>query len=111
NFLLWSKTDKNSNRTFDNPDQGTVTATLSYQVNTPQDGYYEAILMRFPFYNGAANYLQQQESNGVVSVYASVFYHSGSGKVYKAIADSTGQDPTDTDYFQEIPIDQLYTLI
>src|SRR5690606_30851267 len=29
----------------------------------------------------------------------------------KAIADSTGQDPTDTDYFQEIPIDQLYTLI
>lgn len=111
NYLLWSKTDQDGVRTFDNPAQGTVTSNLSYTVNTPEDGYYEGILMRFTPYNAGANYVEQQESGGVVSVYASVFYYASTGKVYKAIADSTGQDPEDTDFFQEVPIAQMYTLI
>lgn len=110
NYLLWSKTDKDGNRTFTNPDQGDVYATLQYQVSTLLDGWFEAILMRFTPYSGAANYVEQQESNGVVTQYASIVADVD-GSIYKAIAPSIGQSVTDTDYFELVPTEQLYTLI
>lgn len=111
NFLLWSKTDLDGNRSFTYPEQGSLTNNLSYTVTTTTDGYYEAVLMRITPYNAGANYVEQVESGGVVSLYASVFYYPTTGKVYRSIADSTGQDPEDTDFFEEVPLEQLFTLI
>lgn len=101
-YLLWSKTDKDGNRVFDNPDDGNVLSILSWPVNTLKDGYYEAILLRIQPYDAGANYVEQQQSGSTITQYASVFYHATTDKVYKAIAASTGQAPTNTNYFEEV---------
>jgi hypothetical protein len=110
-YLLWSKTDKNGTRVFDDPDQGNVLTNLQYIVNTPIDGHYEAIVLRIQPYNAGSNYVEEQTSGAAITQYASVFYYATTGKVYKAIAASTGQDPEDTDYFEEVTAENLYTLI
>lgn len=110
-FVLWSKTDEDGNRVFTNPDQGDVLTKLIYSVDSLVSGLYELIWLRFQFYDAAANYVEQQSSGGVITQYASVFYYGTTGKVYKAIAPSTGQDPEDTNYFVEVPLGDLYTLI
>jgi hypothetical protein len=110
-FVLWSKTDKDGNRSLDNPDQGDVLNKTVYTVNTPISGLYELIWLRIQFYDVAANYVEEQESGGVITQYASIFYYSTTGKVYKAIAPSTGEDPEDTDFFVEVPLDQLQTIL
>jgi len=102
NFLLWSKTDKDGNRTFDNPDFGNELSIMQWQVNTPVDGYYEAIWMRIQPYSAVANYVEQQQSGSTITQYASVFYYATTDKVYKAIAPSQGQNPTNTNFFQEV---------
>lgn len=109
NFLLWSKTDKDGNRTFDNPSTGNELSILQWSVNTPKDGYYEGILLRVPLYNYSEAYVIEQSSGGVISQYASVFYYATTDKVYKTIQANTGQVPTDTDYFEEVT--DLSTLI
>lgn len=111
NYLLWSKTDQNSVRTFTNPNQGSVLATTSYNVQTLSDGWYEGILMRFGIYDVNAAYVEQQESGGVVTQYASVFYYGTTDKVYKSIAPSIGQNPTDTNFFVEVTVVEFEPLI
>lgn len=109
NFLLWSKTDKDGNRTFDNPNFGNELSIMQWQVNTPKDGYYEAIWMRIQLYDAAANYVEQQQSGSTITQHASAFYYPSTDKVYKAIAPSQGQNPTNTNFFQEVT--DLSTLI
>lgn len=111
NYLLWSKTDKEGNRTFDNPSHGDELSTLSYAVNSLVDGYYEAILMRITPYNAGSNYVEQQSSGGVVTQWASIIYNPGNESVYQAIAPSTGQDPTDPAYFTPLYIADLPSII
>lgn len=110
-FVLWSKTDKDGNRVFTNPDQGDVLTKLIYTVAAVVSGLYELIWLRIQFYSAGANYVEEQTSGGVITQYASVFYYGTTGKVYKAIVPSTGQDPTDTNYFVEVTVASLYTLI
>jgi hypothetical protein len=110
-FVLWSKTDKNGTRVFTNPAQGNVLTNLQYTLASLIDGWYELIRLRIQFYNALTNYVEEQSSGGGITQYASVFYYETTGKVYKAIAASTGQDPEDTDYFEEVSIDDMYTLI
>jgi hypothetical protein len=105
--LLWSKTDKNGLRTFTNPDQGDVLNNLSYTVTTLTDGWYEGINVRIQPYDAGANYVEEQSSGGSITQYASIFYYATDGKYYKAIAPSTGQTPTDTDYFEEVTLTTL----
>ena len=97
NYLLWSKTDKNGVRDFDNPSQGNVLSNLSYAVNTPIDGYYEGILMRFNIYD-----------NGQAYVAGDAVYYLGS--VYTATGATTGNLPTDLNFWSA-PITDLSTLI
>lgn len=92
NYLLWSKTDSKGVRTFDNPNEGNVFSTLSYQVDTLVDGLYEAILLRITPYSNVANYVEQQQSGNVITQYASIVYD---GAVYQCIAPVTGVAPTD----------------
>lgn len=101
-YVLWSKTDMNGLRTFSNPDQGNVLTNLQYSVATLTDGWYELIVPRIQPYNAGSNYVEEQSSGGVVTQYASIFYYGTTGKVYQAIAPSTGQDPEDTNYFAEV---------
>lgn len=116
-FILWSKTDKTGARTFFNPDQGNVLTNLQYTVSTTAggtttvDGWYELISVRIQPYSAGANYVEQQESGGLITQYASVFYYSTTGKIYKAIAASTGQDPEDTNYFEEVPLSALAEIL
>jgi hypothetical protein len=63
--------------------------------------------MRFGLYDGATAYIEEQSSGGVITQYASIVYYSGA--VYKCIAPSTGNLPTDTDYFEVVT--DLSTLI
>jgi hypothetical protein len=111
NFMLWSKTDQSGNRVFDNPNQGAVLSTISYEVNTMIDGYYEAILERISLYDIAANYVEQQQSGSVVTQWASVFFDPISGGVYQAIVPSTGQAPTDPAFFKHLFMEDLPSLI
>lgn len=97
NYLLWSKTDKNGNFTLDNPDPGDVLSTLSYAVNTPIDGWYQGILLRFDIYD-----------NGQAYVANDAVYYNGS--VYTATTSTTGNLPTDTNFWSA-PISNLSTLI
>src|SRR5687767_14640731 len=85
-YLLWSKTDKNGVRTFTNPDQENVLSNLTYNVATLTDGHYEGIILRIDIYD-----------NGTPYVVDDVVYHSGS--VYIATASTTGNLPTDTNFW------------
>lgn len=107
NYLLWSKTDQDGNRTFTNPSSGDVLATLSYSVVTLIDGYYEAILLRINIYSGAVAYVPEQSSGGVITQYAAIVYYDG--VVYKCIANSTDNLPTDTAFFE--PVTDLSTIL
>lgn len=106
-FLLWSKTDQAGARTFYNPDQGDVLTNLVYSLSTPIDGWYEAIKVRAQFYSAITPYVEEQSSGGEITQFASMFYYVTDGKIYKAIAPSTGQLPTDTNYFVEVPVEDL----
>jgi hypothetical protein len=106
-FLLWSKTDEDGARTFDNPAQGDVLTKLSYEVDTDSDGWYEAIKFRIQFYSAGANYVERLEELGEITQHESIFYYETTGKIYKAITASTGQDPENTDYFEEIALTDL----
>lgn len=101
-YVLWSKTDQNGLREFHNPDSGDVLTETIYELETAIDGWYELIVPRIQPYDAAANYVEEQSSGGVVTQYASIFYYPTTDKVYKAIAPSTGQSPTDTIYFEEV---------
>lgn len=100
NYLLWSKTNSQGVRSFDNPNQGNVLSTLTYTVTTPVDGYYEGILCRFSLYSNVANYVEQQQSGNVITQYASIIYDGGF--VYKCIAPITGVQPPNGTYWEEV---------
>lgn len=102
NYLLWAKTDENGNRVYNNPDFGNVLSIMEWDVETPVGGWYERMLLRVQIYVGATSYLKQVESGGVVSVYAGIVYYAATNKVYKCIEDSTGNLPTDTNFFEEV---------
>lgn len=101
-YLLWSKTDQDAVRDYLPVEQGNVLTNLQYNIETPLDGWYEGIRLRIQFYSAGANYVEQQSSGGVVTQYASIFYYATTGKVYMAITPSTGQNPEDLTYFEEV---------
>ena len=107
NYLLWSKTDEDGVRTYTNPSAGSVFANLSYTVSTLVDGWYEGIMMRFTEYSGATAYVEEQTSGTVITQYASVVYYNGT--IYKAIAPTTGNLPTDEAFW--VAVTELHTLI
>lgn len=114
NYLLWSKTNSSGVRSFDNPSQGNVLSNLNYAVNTPVDGYYEAILMRFTPYDNATPYVEQQQSGSTITQYASLVYDPTADAVYQCISPVTGtapSDPSGATYWSVVTLDQLYTLI
>jgi hypothetical protein len=111
NYMLWSKTDENGNRVFDYPVQGNELSTISYQVNTLIDGYYEAILQRIGLYNPAASYVEQQQSGSVVTQWASIVYDPVTDTTFRAIAPSTGQAPTNPAFFTPLVLTDLPSLI
>lgn len=106
-YFLWSKTDMNGARTFTNPDQGDVLTNLEYEVATATDGWYEGINVRIQPYNAGTNYVEEQQSGGEITQYASIFYYATTDKIYRAIAASTGQTPTNTAYFEELSLTDL----
>lgn len=114
NYLLWSKTSSTGARSFDNPSQGTLTSNLNYAVNTPVDGYYEAILMRFTPYDNGDAYVEQQQSGSTITQYCSVVYDPTAGAIYKCISPITGvapSDPSGATYWQVVALGDAYTLI
>jgi hypothetical protein len=100
NYLLWSKTDENGNRVFSNPDFGDVLTIMSWTVATLVSGWYERMLMRIQFYDNSANYVEQQGTP--ITQYASIVYYASTNKVYKCIAPSTGNLPTNTSFWEEV---------
>jgi hypothetical protein len=102
NYLLWSKTDENGNRVFNNPDFGDVLAIMSWNVTMVVGGWYERMLMRIQIYSGATPYVAQIEVNGVVTQYASIVYYAATNSVYKCILATTGNLPTDATYWEVV---------
>jgi hypothetical protein len=102
NYLLWCKTDSSGNRVFNNPNFGDVLSIMSWNVTMETAGWYERMLMRIQFYSGATAYVPQIESNGVVSQYASIVYYGTTNKVYKCILATTGNDPSNATYWEEV---------
>jgi hypothetical protein len=110
-YILWSKTNQSGNRVFDNPIQGDVLTNLNYNVNTPEDGYYEGIRLRIGIYNNGASYVEEQESGGEITQYASIVYYGSTDKIYKATNPGSGNLPTDTDFWEEVPEEDWSDLI
>jgi hypothetical protein len=106
-YALWSKTNSAGNRTFNNPDQGSVLTALQYTVETEIDGWYELIIPRIQPYNNATAYVEQQSSGSAVTQYASIVYYQPTNKVYKCIAPTTGNLPTNTNFWVELSITDL----
>lgn len=102
NYLLWAKTDQDGNRTFYNPVPGNVLAVMAWSIATELDGWYQGILLRIQPYNNSAAYLNQQESEGEITRYPGIVYYPAEQKVYMCIEDSTGNLPTDTDFWEEV---------
>lgn len=102
NYLLWAKTDENGNRVYNNPDFGNVLSIMEWDVETPVSGWYERMLLRIQPYAAGTAYLKEVQSAGVVTVPAGIAYYASTNKVYKAIADTTGNLPTDTNYWEEV---------
>jgi hypothetical protein len=109
--ILWSKTDQNGNRSFNNPDQGDVLTNLLYNVQTPTDGFYEGIRLRIGVFDILDTYVEEQSSGGVVTQYASIVYYNPTQKIYKAIQAGSGNLPTDTDFWEEVPEEDWGDLI
>lgn len=101
-YLLFSKTDKNGNRTFNNPDFGSVLAIVSWAVATAVSGLYEAILLRIKPYDNGTAYVPEIESGGIITQYPSIVYYASENKVYKCTVASTGNLPTNTNYWEEV---------
>lgn len=121
-FVLWSKTDKEGARSFNNPDQGNVLTKLVYTVETPVSGLYELIWLRIPVWDSSNNYLQQVNSGDEITQYPSIVYYPVDGKVYKCIQDAPAFSlpppdpdlepyPTNTLFWVEVPLDQLVDLL
>jgi len=102
NYLLWSKTDENGNRVFNNPNFGNVLSIMSWSVTMAVGGWYERMLMRVQPYNGATAYVPEIEVNGVITQYASIVYYPTENKVYQCIVASTGNLPTNSTYWEEV---------
>lgn len=109
-FVLWSKTDADGNRVFTNPDQGNVLTKLIYSVATAVSGLYELIWLRIQPYDPGTAYVPQV-GTAPITQYPSIVYYPTTGLVYKCIAASTGNLPTDTDFWEEVPLASLYTLL
>lgn len=103
NYLLWSKTDEEGVRAFLNPSFGDVLAVMSWDVATAVSGLYEAIFLRIKIYDNDEACVEEQSSGGVITQYATIRYYASTDKVYKCIAASTGNIPTDTDFWEEVP--------
>ena len=102
NYLLWSKTDEEGVRTFNNPDTGSVLEIVSWSVDTEVSGLYEAILLRIPIYDNAEACVEEQESGGIITQYPTIRYYASTDKVYRCIAPSTGNLPTNATYWEEV---------
>lgn len=102
NYLLWSKTDKEGNRTYHNPSQGNVLTSMSWNVETQVSGWYERILLRIPIYDSGESYTKEVQGGGIITNYASIVYYASTNKVYKCIDDTMGNDPTNTLYWEEV---------
>lgn len=110
-YVLWSKTDKEGARTFTNPDQGDVLTKLAYTVATLISGLYELIWLRIQFYDNATPYVEQQQSGSQITQYPSIVYYAATNKVYRCIAPTTGNLPTNTNFWEEVPLADMDDLL
>lgn len=101
NYLLWSKTDGDGNRVFNNPPAGDVLSIMSWNVTMAVGGWYERMLMRVQIYSGAP-YVPEISSSGIITQYASIVYYGSTDKVYKCILATTGNLPTNATYWEEV---------
>lgn len=102
NYLLWSKTDEEGVRSFINPDPGEVLAVMSWDVATAVSGLYESILLRIAPYDNDEACVEEQSSGGVITQYPTIRYYAAEDKVYRCIAASTGNLPTNATYWEEV---------
>lgn len=98
--LFVTKTDKDGNRTLltITPNTADPLTVSAWDVAIALDGLVEKILFSVQLYDA-----------GVAYVTDDVVYYTTNGKFYKAKQNSTGQTPTDTTYFLEVPPANLYT--
>lgn len=110
-IILWSKTDKDGNRVFTNPDQGDVLTKLIYSVATLVSGLYELIWLRIQPYDGSTAYVEEQSTGGAITQYPSTVYYPATGFVYRCIVPTTGNLPTDTNFWEVVEFNSSIPLI
>lgn len=98
--LFVTKTDKNGARTLltVSPDTSDPLTVAAWDVDISQDGLIEKILFSAKLYDAGYAYVTDD-----------VFYYTTNSKYYKAKQASTGQLPTNSTYFDEVPVAALYT--
>lgn len=98
--LFVTKTDKNGARTLltVTPNTSDPLTVSAWDVAIDIDGLVEKILFSAKLYDAGYAYLTDD-----------IFYYTSTSKYYKAKQASTGQTPTNTVYFDEVPVANLYT--
>lgn len=98
--LFVTKTDKDGGRTLltVTPNTSDPLTVSAWDVAISLDGLVEKILFAVQLYGSGVNYVTDD-----------VFYYTSNSKFYKAIQASVGQTPTNTVYFEEVPVASLYT--
>jgi hypothetical protein len=98
NYHLWYYFDQASG---DPENFLSIAVSTRHNKNvTPEQ--FKRMLMRIQNYNPATPYVEQQDSGGVITQYASIVYYATTNKVYLCTNPSTGNAPTDEDYWNEV---------
>lgn len=98
--LFVTKTDKNGARSLllVTPNTSDPLTVSAWDVSISLDGLVEKILFSIQLYGSGVNY-----------VTGDIFFHTVNSKFYKAKQASVGQTPTNTTFFDEVPVADLYT--
>src|SRR6516225_5215677 len=87
NFLVASKNDKNGTPTFlTGIDNTQPVSAMQWSFPTAIDGWYRFNLLRLPLYSSSPiSTVQEIQSGGVITQYATVVYHTPTQQVVKAL--------------------------
>lgn len=105
NILLWAKCDENGDRTFFNPDFGSVLTVMAWSITVADNGWWQGILCRIGLYSSSESYVEQQQSGSEITQYSSIVYYGSTNKFYYCIQPNNSGDPklpTDTAYWTEV---------
>jgi hypothetical protein len=104
--LVYSANDENGERVYQTILNTDPLSRIEWDVLTPESTWTQGTLLRIPIWDsGLSCVKEQKDSQGIITQYATIVYHSGTNKYWKAIEPSTNiqpNDPSGSTYWVEV---------